>query len=205
MSGATPTATITDRDGIHGRVLGVFRVVDSPDLLALIETETGDRVAVPTALLAHQGGEDYAAPVSFAAPDGVPVVSDRPDGAIVIPVMEERLDVQRRQFETERVRVDKTVREREMLVDEPSWREELDVTRVERYEEVEGPLPPRQFGDETIFFLVEEEVVVTKRFVLKEEIHVRKRTKQGRTQQRVVLRKEEATVERIEPDGRPRS
>ena len=52
-------------------------------------------------------------------------------------------------------------------------------------------------GDEIVIPVVEEELVVTKRLVLKEEVHVIRRRTKTRTRQEVTLAQEKAEVVRV--------
>ena len=62
----------------------------------------------------------------------------------VVPVLAEELEVQTRVVETGKVRITKVVHEREAHVDEPLWREEVEVTRVPMQRVVDGPVPVRE-------------------------------------------------------------
>lgn len=116
----------------------------------------------------------------------------------VIPVLEEELEVGTRRVETGGgVRVDKTVEEREASIDEPLTKEEVEVERVAVDRAVDGPVAVRYEGDTMIVPVLEEVLVVEKRLVLKEEIRITRRRSEVHAPQRVVLRREHATVERI--------
>jgi uncharacterized protein (TIGR02271 family) len=116
----------------------------------------------------------------------------------VVPVLEEELDVRRRRVETGGgVRVEKTVDEYEACVDEPLTKEEVEVERVALGLAVEGPVAVRYEGDTMIVPILEEVLVVEKRLVLKEEIRITRRRRELHAPQRVTLRREHATVERI--------
>jgi uncharacterized protein (TIGR02271 family) len=117
----------------------------------------------------------------------------------VIPVIEEALQVGKRRVETESgVRIHKKVQEREQLVDQPLTREEVDVERVSVNREIERPVGVRYEGDTMIIPIIEEVLVVEKRLILTEELRVTRRRTEFRAPQRVVLRRELASVERIE-------
>jgi uncharacterized protein (TIGR02271 family) len=125
--------------------------------------------------------------------------------SLVVPVLEESLEVGKRAVETGRVRISKTVREREEVIDQPLMQEEVDVQRVPVNRVVDGPVPVRYEGETMIIPLLEEElVVVEKRLVLREELHVTRRRTEVRKPKTVTLRTEEATVERIDPDQETR-
>ena len=119
-----------------------------------------------------------------------------------IPLAREELKVGKREVETGRVRIHKVVREHEELIDTPLMHEEIDVQRVPVNRELDAPAQPRQEGDVLIVPVVEERLVVQKRLVLVEELHVRRRAVERAHQERVVLRSEEAVVER-DPEVQP--
>ncbi len=115
-----------------------------------------------------------------------------------IPVLAEELDISKRQVETGRgVRVHKTVTEREQTVDRPLLLEHVEVTRVPLGKVVDTAPPIRYVGDTTIIPVLEEQLVMEKRLVLKEEIHIRKSQTTVRDPQRVILREEHARVEKF--------
>jgi uncharacterized protein (TIGR02271 family) len=116
---------------------------------------------------------------------------------VVVPVVAERLDVQKRKVEAGGVRIKKIVREREEIVDEPLIREEVQVKRVPINRVVEGPIPVRHVGNTMIVSLLEEVLVVEKRLMLKEELHITKGEVETYKPQRIILRSEEASIERV--------
>ena len=120
---------------------------------------------------------------------------------MVVPVVAEQLEVEKRKVEAGGVRIRKTVSEREEVVDEPLMREEVQVRRVPVNKVVDGPVPVRHVGDTMIVSLLEEVLVVEKRLMVKEELHITKEQVESYRPQRVRLRTEEAVVERVE-DGR---
>jgi uncharacterized protein (TIGR02271 family) len=121
------------------------------------------------------------------------------DEQTVIPVIQEELDVHTRRVEVDSgVRVHKHIQEREEIIDEPLVKEDVSVERVAVNRHVDGPIAVRYEGETMIIPILEEVLVVEKRLVLKEEIRVTRRRKETRAPQRVPLRREVATVERIE-------
>ena len=103
----------------------------------------------------------------------------------VVPVLVEELEVQKRVVETGTVRITKQVHEREALVDEPLWREEVEVTHVPIQRVVDAPLPVREEHGTLIVPILEEVLVVEKRLMLKEEIHIRRHRVETRQPQQV--------------------
>jgi stress response protein YsnF len=62
---------------------------------------------------------------------------------------------------------------------------------------VEGPVPVREEQGTTILSVVEEVLVVEKRWMLREEIHIRRQRIEAHQPQQIMLRSEEVQVERI--------
>jgi stress response protein YsnF len=78
-------------------------------------------------------------------------------------------------------------------------REEVLLERVPCDRSVDGPIPVRTEGDVTIVSVVEEIVVVEKRFVLKEEVRLTKRRTTRPAPVQSEIRREVVTVERVPP------
>jgi len=122
-----------------------------------------------------------------------------------ILVVEERPVVRKRRRVTGAVRVRTQVREGTEVVDRPVTIEEVEVERVPVDRWVDQPAEVREEGDVTIIPVHAEVLVVEKRLKLVEEIRVRRRRSEERRRAEVVLRSEEALVERLaaaegEPD-----
>ncbi len=113
----------------------------------------------------------------------------------------EKLEVSRRRVETTLVRATRVTRSREQLVEEELSHERVEVERVPIGRTVDSVPPVRQEGDTTILSVVEEVVVVERRLVLKEEVHVRRIKTTEHHRETVTLREQEATVTRtaLEP------
>ncbi|HET6469077.1 MAG TPA: YsnF/AvaK domain-containing protein [Geminicoccaceae bacterium] len=120
------------------------------------------------------------------------------DDRVTIPVVEERAVVRKHRKITGAVRVRTRVHEEEELVEEPFDSEEVLVERVPVERWVEAPVPIRREGDTTIVSLHEETVVVEKRLRVVEEIRLTKRQTTRHATERVVVRREEAVVERLD-------
>ncbi|MDQ3748993.1 MAG: YsnF/AvaK domain-containing protein, partial [Acidobacteriota bacterium] len=80
-----------------------------------------------------------------------------------------------------------------------TFEEKIEVERVAVNQFVDAPPPVRYEGDVMIMPLLEEVLVVEKRLVLREEVRISKHRETVNKPQQIVLRREEATVERIEP------
>jgi uncharacterized protein (TIGR02271 family) len=164
----------------------------------VVQTESGQQILVPTDLFVQQPDGTYALPLRLAelehAGSGHSVPQDEP---LVVPVVVEELEVQKRVVETGKVLIRKVVHERETLVDEPLVRENVAISRLPMQRVVEGPVPVREENGTTIISVVEEVLVVEKRWMLREEIHIRKRRTETHQPQPITLRSEEVQVERV--------
>jgi uncharacterized protein (TIGR02271 family) len=203
------TLVLTDRDGLRGTIDEQDAGWDDERGQVLVRLEDGRQALVPADEIRHDRDGSLYLPfglseltqVSQRAPAGQRAAGERGDGAVVVPVIAEQLEVQKRKVEAGGVRIRKTVKEREEVVDEPLMREEVQVKRVPVNKVVDGPVPVRHVGDTMIVSLLEEVMVVEKRLMVKEELHITKEQVESYRPQRVRLRTEEATVERVE-DGR---
>lgn len=129
------------------------------------------------------------------------MTSQSPPGTgekIVLPLHTEDVSVERRTLERDvRVRVQTSSHER--LVDEALTHEKVEIDRIAVNRPIDAVPPIREEGDLTVIPVVEEILVVERRLVLKEEIHVRRVRTTTRHRETVTLREEEIVVERPEP------
>ena len=114
---------------------------------------------------------------------------------VVIPVVDEVLHVGVRTVDRGGAAVHIRVENREEPVERELMQEVLSVERVAVGRIVETAPSIREEGDVTIIPVLEEELVVTKRLVLREEIHIRRQRKQTVWKDTVTLQREIATVE----------
>ena len=197
-----PGATVVGEGGLRAEVEQVL--ADGDRLIARLPN--GRRVLLPCRAIFAQGDRfriklslddvRHADAQANAAP---PAGSE----ARVIPVIEERVHVDKRPVERGRVRVRKTVSAETRDVEQNLLRQDVDVERVPRGTAVDASAPPeaRWEGDTYVVPLLEEVLVVEKRLVLREEVRLtRRHTTRAETQQ-VTLRREEATVDRLPPSG----
>jgi uncharacterized protein (TIGR02271 family) len=119
----------------------------------------------------------------------------------VIPLVEETASIGKREVVTGRVRVQTVTDTIEELARADVQRESVEVTRVPIDRMVETAPEIRTEGDVTILPVVEEVLVVEKRLVLKEELHIRRRVGSEAIEVPVTLRKQRAIVERLAPDA----
>jgi stress response protein YsnF len=123
---------------------------------------------------------------------------DSSDSEIVIPLYTEDVSVQHRKRERY-VRVHVQTVNQPHLVDENIVHESIEVERVAIGQQIDSIPPVRQEGDTTIISVVEEVVVVERRLILKEEIRLHRVRTNERYRETVMVREQQAVVERTEP------
>ena len=130
-----------------------------------------------------------------------------PEAAQIIPLLEERLVVRRREVETGRVRVHLTTKTEDAAVREVLREERVEVERVPIGREVATAPAVREEEDGAVLVVpvLEEVLVVERRLVLKEELWIRRVSTNRTSEQTVPLRRQTATVERVpaQPDDKP--
>ena len=157
---------------------------------ALVELDDGRSLVLGTDLLVPQTDGTYLVRAPLEQ-----VGSATP---LVIPVIREQLDVQKRMVDQPRgYRIHKRVKERQQRIIQLLYRDSLDVQRVPRHEFVDRPPAVRYEGTTMVIPLCEEVLVVEKRLLLKEEVYVRRREAHVEHAETVVLRSEEAAIERF--------
>lgn len=124
-------------------------------------------------------------------------MSVAPDTAsATLLLQEERVAVSKRTRKT-MVRAARTTTDRAVEVDEDLSVEQVVVTRVPVGRVVETMPPVREENGVTIVPVVEEEVVLVRRLVLKEEVHFKRVQSTVRHVETVTLKRQEVIVTRI--------
>lgn len=128
----------------------------------------------------------------------------------VIPVVQEVPLVNKRTVQTGRFRVEKKVSEREVVVDEPLFRQDVRIERTAIGRDVSAAeeLPRIRYEGETIIVPVLEEVpVLVRRTILTEEIRITRVKREVRNPQTVEVRVEQVSIEHqdAESDIKPTS
>jgi len=122
-----------------------------------------------------------------------------------IPIVEEDLRVDKKDVVTGRVRVRTETDTVEELAHASLDSETVEVQRIPCDRIVDTVPSVRTEGDVTIVPVVEEIMVVEKRLVLKEELHIRRRRTSKDFETPVTLRKQRAIVERLPADESSKS
>jgi uncharacterized protein (TIGR02271 family) len=123
---------------------------------------------------------------------------DQVQSEVVVPVFEERAHVEKHEVSKGRIRVRTVAETVQEMAGATLESDELEVTRVAVDRVVTEPPVIRSEGDLTIIPVLEEVLFVEKRLVLKEEVHVRRRTRTETVEIPVEVRKQRAFVERDE-------
>ena len=131
-------------------------------------------------------------------PSSEPVARSDQSVEIVVPLAREDLTVTRHKVETAVVSVATVTRTHDAVVDEALTHERVEIERLPIGQFIDKAPPVREEGNTTIISIVEEVLVVEKRLVLKEEVHLRRVRITERHQETVALREQEAVITRRE-------
>jgi uncharacterized protein (TIGR02271 family) len=188
--------TVVCEDGQRGIVVQ-RTTVENGKPQVVIALEDGRRLVVPEDLLAARDDGTQFLPLSAVALTSAVGPRGTMDDPLIIPVVAEKLNVEKRKIARGIVRIHMRVETREELVDEPLIREDVDIEHVAIDRLVDGDIPQaRHEGDVLIIPILEEALVVEKRLVLREELRITKRRTTVSQPQPVTLRREVVEIER---------
>jgi len=191
---STEPIEVTGSRGLRGVLLDPPS--SDPDQLVRVQLDDTRVLELPAGLLRSNGNGSYTLP--FGPEDIDRMAQETGSGRTVIPVVAEELELGKRAVATGGVRVQRHVLEQEEEIDMPLLSEHVQVRRVLLDREVEGPLPIREEGDTLIIPVVEEVLVISRRFRLKEEVHVRKLTREERHRERISVRRQQAEIQEFD-------
>ena len=195
------TVHVTGPGSLRGTIDTAAWPLDSHRAQVFVQLADGTSLLVPREALIRQEDGSYHLilnPATLEQRDASAEVRDPP---LVVPVLQEVLDVRTSPVETGRVRIRKIVHEHEEIVDPPLWRDEVVIERVSINCVVEGPISVHSEEETLIIPVLEEVFVIEKRLLLKEEVRITNRKVETHRPQRIILRREEAAVERLNPEG----
>lgn len=114
----------------------------------------------------------------------------------IIPLAEEQAEVTTTRVVDRRIRIHRSTTTAEKLLETELWHEEVEIKHIEKNETLEeGYFPQvRQEGDVLIVPVIEEQVEIIRRHILKEEVHIHKLKKNEQFQQKVTLRSQELEI-----------
>ncbi len=140
--------------------------------------------------------DDFVPGFEFVQSDVLMTETFHIDDPSKLTLVEERVTISKQEVETGRVQVSTRVEERQEQVREALRHEDVMVERVPIGRVVEAAPAPRQEGDRLVISIVEEILVVEKRLVLKEEVHIIHTSRIEHFEQDVTLRAMHADVQR---------
>ena len=133
--------------------------------------------------------------------DGADLASiDRAADDLTLQVIEERLAVAKRRVAGGRVKISTTTEVVEEVAEVELDRYRVEVTRLPVGRIVDEAPLARTEGDTTIVPVIEERFVVVKQLFLKEELHIRHVVEREVKREPVTLRRQRATVDRLDTD-----
>ncbi len=167
-------------------MLSILGNLDTTEAVTELRFSDGRIVRLATTLL---NAEETTMPVAEAS---------APQDTVLVPVLEEQLEIAKRTVLTGKVRLEKSVEAYDVTVDEPlavtSWK----VERIPLGQVVHAAPSVRQEGLITVYPILEERMVLTKELVLIEEIRVTRETSERQDPQTFTLRREHLDLEREE-------
>jgi uncharacterized protein (TIGR02271 family) len=119
-------------------------------------------------------------------------------GEPAIPLHAEDITVARQSVAGDTVRIETITRTRDHHIDEPLSHTRVEVERVLIGRTVAVVPPVREEGDTTILSVIEEAIVVERRLILKEEVHIRRVHVTERHTQTATTREQTAEIYRTE-------
>jgi uncharacterized protein (TIGR02271 family) len=119
-------------------------------------------------------------------------------GVSTIPLHVEDIAMVRRSVVGDTVRIETTTRSRDHHIDEPLLHTKVHIERVPIGRTVVAIPAVREEGDTTILPIVEEVIVVERRLILKEEVHIRRVQVAERHRETVTTREQTLEIHRTE-------
>ncbi|RPI81725.1 MAG: DUF2382 domain-containing protein [Chloroflexi bacterium] len=165
----------------------------------MLRMDNGQTVWVPKDLLKRQPDGSYLIPIrrNQIEIQRRSLQPDRKEDVLVVPIIQEELDIRRKMTESG-VRVTKKVVEEDRHIDEPGFVEHVDVERITKNIVIEKPISPYHEGETLVIPVFEEQIFIEKRLVLKEEVRVTRRREEIKNEQEVVLRREEVSIDQLD-------
>jgi stress response protein YsnF len=119
-------------------------------------------------------------------------------GEPILRLHAEDVTISRRTVAGDSVRIGTVTRERDHHIDESLAHVRVEVERVLIGRPIAAVPPIREEGDTTILSVVEEIIVIERRLILKEEVHIRRVHVAERHQESVVVREQSVEISRVE-------
>jgi uncharacterized protein (TIGR02271 family) len=127
---------------------------------------------------------------------------DTDDEVVRIPVVEEYLNISKQVTDTGQFLIQKQVEEKDVIADLSLTHDEVEIKRIEINRPVSNTPPAVRYeGNTMIISVLREELVVQRRLILAEEIHVTKKKKQHSVKEKMTIRKEKVNIKKTSDNG----
>lgn len=176
-------ASVIREDHTQGKIIG-----EQENKNLTIEFDDGSRIIISADLLVQQDDGTYFVPFDLNSAQ-----------ELTIPVIEEEITIEKQRLPKRIVRVNKQVETREQKVDTTTNHEIVIVKHVPINQIIEGT-PPITRNEKGVLIIpvLEEVLVVEKRLMLMEEVHVSKVNTQKTIAENITLRREHIEVEKTD-------
>jgi uncharacterized protein (TIGR02271 family) len=194
---------VTDAKGVRG-VIDPQRLEGGHTHVTVL-LQGGQEVQVRAGDLVRRDNGTYYIPHSLTALLEQRItgqVDSDGDNEAVIPVIEEQVRVDKQWVESGRVRITRRTHEEEQVINDTVLHEEVNVERVAINRAIDTLVETRYEGDTLVIPIIEEELVIEKRLILKEEVRVTRRQVETPVSQPVTVHKEEVIVQHIRNDDK---
>ena len=197
--GSKAMVNVTTADGVKGTIDTAIWPVDGSRNDVLVRLQDGRTLMTPLGVLDPQADGSYRLGLVGADLQQLDRALESAGGRQqVVPVIEERVILGKREVETGRVVVRKRVVAEQKTVEQPLATEDVVVERVAVGRLVDGDVVDREEGDTLILPVLEEVLVVEKRLMLKEEVRITRKRTEHVNQERVGVRREVVEVGRVD-------
>ena len=204
-SAFAPGTLVEATDGLLGRIddSGVYAETGQPQYVAVRTDGDNRRVVLPLSALqpieagrvriqlTRQQAREYS--LNLNANEGQQAFNNGQEWRV--PLVEERLNVEKREVEAGVVRIRKIVDEVEQNLVVPILRDDVEVQRVAVNQPLTAPAQTRQDGEWLVVPVMREMLVVEKRLMLVEEVRIRRRQVTDQKEVRDTVRQERLEIE----------
>lgn len=205
-----PGALVEARDGFLGTVLEVIlhQTTGEVSHFLINKTQNDQVITLPISVVAVNSTAEVVyvnLTRQEALQQGIDSTSNnklvyQDNTQLRIPLVEEQLKVDKKEVQIGEVLIHRTIEEFEKTLQIPISRDDIVIERVTVNQPTDGPVNPYYEGDWMIVPLVEEVLVVTKRFMITEHIRIGKRTVVENKEVSDTLRREHVEFEEVKAD-----
>jgi uncharacterized protein (TIGR02271 family) len=177
---------IEDSEGEIATIYGLSK--DESSLIVRLANQ--QLLYVPVTYIKTKSSDRYSITHSFAE------LHDMPPNRDTYPVIEEKPIIGKKTVETGRIQIKKTVEEVPTRFEQTLNKEEFQISSVAVDETRDEPAQMRTEGDLTIIPVQEEVLVVIKKYLVREEIQIRKVRTERTESIEIPLKKESVSIDK---------